>query len=891
MPLTDLPPLLATSPASRPCSAGPPPSWPCPSRPAPSPSPASADLLRAASPIVVAAPTTGDAERLAHDLGAFLGADAVDLFPAWETLPFERVSPVVETMGRRLRTLWRLRDPERAPRVARGAGAGARAAARAPRRGRRAGRRRPGRAASTATSWSRALVAAGYRREDQVEHRGEVAVRGSIVDVFPSTADRPVRIDLWGDEVDRLTEFSVGRPALHRRPRPSVEIFPCRELLPTDEVRARAERLDRRRAVGPRAVGAAGRGPDLRRHGVVAAVAHRRRARAVRPASAPTRSGAAASSPAACATGPPTSSPRRPTSPRTLAETWGADGERRSPRLHLAVRPAARPTPTRRRGPSPPRPRVPTSPPSRPPGWDPVVGDGVARWSRQLAAAARRRLPGRRRRPTAPARPPASPTLLGRARACTSPSTTRRRRPHPARRPHRRSRRSSAASSCPASKLAVLAEPDLTGRRRAHRRARPRDAGRARVLRRPQGRRLRRAPPARRRPLRRHGQAGHRRRRARLPAARVPGRRQALRAVRPDRRRPPLHRRRLARPSAGSAAASWQKTKAKVRVGGAPRSPRSWWCSTRSACTRPGHAFAARHAVAARARGGLPLRGDARPAHGHRRGQGRHGGRPSRWTAWCAATSASARPRSPSGPRSRRCRTASRSRCSCPPRCWPSSTSRPSATASPATRCGSRCCQPLPHHRARPARWSQGVRSRRGRRRHRHPPAAVATTSTFKDLGLLVVDEEQRFGVSHKEQIKQLQADVDVLTLTATPIPRTLEMSLTGIRDLTLLNTPPAERQPILTYVGEYDDRAVGRGDPPRAAARGPGVLRAQPGAGHRAGGRPRCATSCPRPASPSPTARWTRARSSRSCSTSGRASTTCSSAPRSSSRASTCRR
>jgi transcription-repair coupling factor (superfamily II helicase) len=79
----------------------------------------------------------------------------------------------------------------------------------------------------------------------------------------------------------------------------------------------------------------------------------------------------------------------------------------------------------------------------------------------------------------------------------------------------------------------------------------------------------------------------------------------------------------------------------------------------------------------------------------------------------------------------------------------------------------------------------------------------------FKDLGLLVVDEEQRFGVSHKESIKKLRADVDVLTLTATPIPRTLEMSLTGIRDLTLLNTPPADRQPILTYVGEYDERAV----------------------------------------------------------------------------------
>ena len=80
---------------------------------------------------------------------------------------------------------------------------------------------------------------------------------------------------------------------------------------------------------------------------------------------------------------------------------------------------------------------------------------------------------------------------------------------------------------------------------------------------------------------------------------------------------------------------------------------------------------------------------------------------------------------------------------------------------------------------------------------------------TFRQLGLLVVDEEQRFGVSHKEAIKQFSTEVDVLTLTATPIPRTLEMSLTGIRDLSLLNTPPAARQPILTYVGEYDERAV----------------------------------------------------------------------------------
>jgi transcription-repair coupling factor (superfamily II helicase) len=79
----------------------------------------------------------------------------------------------------------------------------------------------------------------------------------------------------------------------------------------------------------------------------------------------------------------------------------------------------------------------------------------------------------------------------------------------------------------------------------------------------------------------------------------------------------------------------------------------------------------------------------------------------------------------------------------------------------------------------------------------------------FKNLGLLVVDEEQRFGVQHKEMMKKMKTDVDVLTLSATPIPRTLEMSLVGIRDLSLLQTPPADRQPILTYVGEYDERVA----------------------------------------------------------------------------------
>ena len=79
----------------------------------------------------------------------------------------------------------------------------------------------------------------------------------------------------------------------------------------------------------------------------------------------------------------------------------------------------------------------------------------------------------------------------------------------------------------------------------------------------------------------------------------------------------------------------------------------------------------------------------------------------------------------------------------------------------------------------------------------------------FKNLGLLIVDEEQRFGVTHKEKIKQMKQNVDVLTLTATPIPRTLHMSLIGIRDMSVLEEPPVDRVPIQTYVMEYNDEMI----------------------------------------------------------------------------------
>ena len=79
----------------------------------------------------------------------------------------------------------------------------------------------------------------------------------------------------------------------------------------------------------------------------------------------------------------------------------------------------------------------------------------------------------------------------------------------------------------------------------------------------------------------------------------------------------------------------------------------------------------------------------------------------------------------------------------------------------------------------------------------------------FADLGLMIIDEEQRFGVKHKETLKELKKQVDVLTLTATPIPRTLHMSMLGIRDLSVIETPPTNRYPVQTYVLEKNDSVI----------------------------------------------------------------------------------
>ena len=113
---------------------------------------------------------------------------------------------------------------------------------------------------------------------------------------------------------------------------------------------------------------------------------------------------------------------------------------------------------------------------------------------------------------------------------------------------------------------------------------------------------------------------------------------------------------------------------------------------------------------------------------------------------------------------------------------------------------------------APPAEQREAVkRFSRGQGRHpdRHAPRCSARDVRAKDLGLLIVDEEQRFGVKQKELLRQLKLKVDVISMSATPIPRTLQMSLAGLRDISVIETPPEGRRPVKTYVGEYDEQLV----------------------------------------------------------------------------------
>ena len=165
-----------------------------------------------AAPLLVVVPSEKDAEAVVDDLGAFLGVDAVAHFPAWETLPHERLSPQPAIVGQRLRVLDRLKREAGRPDGLRAVVAPVRALLQPmdPRLSEREPIRLDATYADGLDGLVEQLAALGYTRTSMVERRGELAVRGGIVDVFPTAADHPVRVEFWGDEVESLRSFSAA---------------------------------------------------------------------------------------------------------------------------------------------------------------------------------------------------------------------------------------------------------------------------------------------------------------------------------------------------------------------------------------------------------------------------------------------------------------------------------------------------------------------------------------------------------------------------------------------------------------------------------------------------------------------------------------------------------
>ena len=748
-------------------------------------------------PLLVATPTGSDAGQLYDDLAQYLPPGEVALFPAWETLPFERVSPSVETMGRRLEVLWRLRSSDRMPAVV---VTGVRALLQ------KLGpdatsldpiRVRPADVLDPDALLSR-LVHLGYRREELVEHRGEVARRGAIIDVFPSTADAPIRIDLWGDEVDRLTEFTVNDQR-STRDLDEVLIFAARELVPSDDVRARAAALVGEEPWGREhwerlAEGALFDGMESWLPWLVAPEQADLLITDVLPDTAkvvlvePRRMKDRADDLLA----------EEDDLARTLASTWARDAERRFPRLHAdtdRVLGGAQQTWTISSTPS-----GPDAPAVSATGWGPVVGDGegltnrlrelLAEQYRVVVAAdgdgSAQRLAGLLRERGLEFRIAAADTDLSRpgGYVVTAPL-------------HR-------GYSMPVAKLAVVAEGDLTGRRRAHRQARPRkrqSAGFFEDLKpgnyvvhhqhgvgQYEGMVKRTIGGVERDYLLLSYKGGDK---LYVPSDQIDTLRQYVGGEAPA-----LHR------LGGS---DFAKAKSKVRS-----------------------------AVREIAQELVVLYQKRVHAHGHAFGQD---------TPWQAEME-EAFPYAETPDQLRALddikqdmeRPYPMDRLLCGDVGFGKTEvavraafkaiqdGKQVAVLAPttllATQHGNTFADRFSGFPIRVEVLSRFLTQKEAKKvieglRSGEVDCVIGTHRLladgleFKDLGLLIVDEEQRFGVQAKEAMKKLKTNVDVLTLSATPIPRTLEMSLVGIRDLSLLQTPPADRQPILTFVGEYDERVA----------------------------------------------------------------------------------
>ena len=747
--------------------------------------------------IVVATPTGTAAQLIHDDLVHYVGAQHALLYPAWETLPFERVSPSVETMGKRLEVLWRLRTSDQ-PRIVVGSvrallqKLAPGATTREPIVVRRGTDVNP-------DHLMERLIADGYRREDLVEHRGEVARRGSIIDVFPSTTDAPVRIDLWGDEVDRLTTFNVNDQR-SADDLDEVVIFAAREVELTDAVRERARSLMEsdpwgieqwdRIVEGQQFEGMESWLPWLVEHDELLTDTLSRDTRLVLVE--PRRMQARAIDLLA----------EEDDLARALASTWARDADKEFPRLHADGDRLLRAT-SSSRSTSLVLPAEATSEPHvAATGWGPVTADFEATaarvrslagdgWTVALCAdsqgSARRfvevlnengvSVVDLARQPNADMTKPGVFVVEAALHA---------------------------GCSLADSKVSVISESDLTGRRRTHRAVRPARRDSASVFQdlkpgdfvvhhvhgvgKYEGMVTRAIGGSERDYLLLSYKDGDK---LYVPTDHIDAVRQYIGGESPT-----LHR------LGGSDFA-----RAKQRVRSAVREiAQELVVLYQKRVNAPGHAFGQDTPWQHEMEAAFPFveTPDQRSAIELVKADMERSVPMDRLVCGDVGFG--------------KTEVAVRAAFKC------IQDGKQVAVLVPTTllaaQHGNTFAERFRGYPIRVEVLSRFLTPAQAKK----VVAGLATGEidcvigthrllqekiVFKDLGLLVVDEEQRFGVQHKEAMKKLKTNVDVLTLTATPIPRTLEMSLVGIRDLSLLQTPPADRQPILTYVGEQDDRVA----------------------------------------------------------------------------------
>jgi len=749
------------------------------------------------STLVVATPTGTAAQMIHDDLVHYVGADNALLFPAWETLPFERVSPSVESMGKRLEVLWRLRASDK-PRIVVGSvrallqKLAPGATTREPiivRRG----------TDVNADHLMERLIADGYRREDLVEHRGECAQRGSIIDVFPSTTDAPIRIDLWGDEVDRLTTFNVNDQR-SADDLDEIVIFPAREVELTNDVRERARSLMSsepwgveqwdRLAADQQFEGMESWLPWLveRDELLTDVLGSDTRLVLVEPRRMHARAVDLLAEEADLA--------------RALASTWAREENREFPRLHVEPERLLDTTSSSRSLSLVLPAEAPTAAQVSATGWGPATADAEATAARvrglvgdgwtvalcaESAGSARRFVEVFNENGVA---------VVDLARVPNADMT----------KPGVYVVESALHTGCslPGARVSVISESDLTGRRRTHRvaRAPKRDSSSVFQDLKPgdfvvhhihgvgkyEGMVTRAIGGSERDYLLLSYKDGDK---LYVPTDHIDAVRQYIGGETPT-----LHR------LGGSDFA-----RAKQRVRSAVREiAQELVVLYQKRVNAPGHAFAP----------DTPWQDEMEAAFPFVE-------TPDQRTAIELVKSDMER-------------TVPMDRLVCGDVGF--------GKTEVAVRAAFKCIQDGKQVAVLvPTTLLAAQHGNTFAERFRGYPIRVEVLSRFlttaqakkvvaglasgeidcvigthrllqekvkfKDLGLLVVDEEQRFGVQHKEAMKKLKTNVDVLTLSATPIPRTLEMSLVGIRDLSLLQTPPADRQPILTYVGEQDDRVA----------------------------------------------------------------------------------